>query len=159
MVEYSKVNVKLSDAQLKKLKTAVKKKTGTTLRMSLKMLDGNDLPHELSLTIRQKTKSRNAFNNNMSTDLILSKAQISKIIQSGGFFGSFFSKLAVPLMKVAIPLAKWVLAPLGITAAASAIDAGIQKEIHCSGCHSSSAPRTAILVTSNEEMNDIIKII
>ena len=159
MVEYTKVDVKLSDAELKKLKTAVIKKTGTTLRMSLKMLDGNDLPHELSLTIRQKTKSRNAFNNNMSTDLILSKAQISKIIQSGGFFGSFFSKLAVPLMKVAIPLAKWVLAPLGITAAASAIDAGIQKEIHCSGCHSSSAPRTAILVSSNEEMNDIIKII
>ena len=73
MVEYSKVNVKLSDAQLKKLKTAVKKKTGTTLRMSLKMLDGNDLPHELLLTTRQKTKLRNAFNNNISTDLKFSK--------------------------------------------------------------------------------------
>ena len=82
MVEYSKVNVKLSDAQLKKLKTAVKNKTGTTLRMSLKMFNGNDLPHELLLTTRQKTKLRNAFNNNMSTDLKLSKAQISKIIQS-----------------------------------------------------------------------------
>ena len=68
MVEYSKVNVKLSDRQLKQLKTAVKNKTGTTLRMSLKMLDGNDLPHELLLTTRQKTKPRNAFNNNMSTD-------------------------------------------------------------------------------------------
>ena len=63
----------------------------------------------------------------MSTDLKLSKAQISKIIQSGGFLGSLLSKLAGPLMKVAIPLAKNVLAPLGITAAASAIDAGIQK--------------------------------
>ena len=62
MVEYSKVNVKLSE--LKKLKTAVKKKIGTTLRVSLKMLDGNDLPHELLLTTRQKTKLRNAFNNN-----------------------------------------------------------------------------------------------
>ena len=72
MVEYSKVNVKLSDTQLKKLKTAVKNKTGTTLRMSFKMFDGNDLPHELLLTIRQKTKLRNAFNNNMSTDLKLS---------------------------------------------------------------------------------------
>ena len=80
MVEYSKVNVKLSDAQLKKLKTAVKKKTGTTLRMSLKMLDGNNLPPEFLLTTRQKAKLRNAFNNNMSTDLTLSKAQISKII-------------------------------------------------------------------------------
>ena len=48
------------------------------------MLDGNDLPHELLLTRRQRTKLRNAFNNNMSTDLKLGKAQISKIIQSGG---------------------------------------------------------------------------
>ena len=112
MVEYSKVNVKLSDAQLKKLKTAVRDKTGTILRISLKMFAGNDLPHELLLTTRQKTKLRNAFNNNMSTDLKLSKAQISKIIQSGGFLGSLLSKLAGPLMKVAIPLAKKVLVPL-----------------------------------------------
>ena len=63
MVEYSKVNVKLSDTQLKKLKTAVKNKTA--LRMSLKMFNGKDLPHELLLTTRQKTKLRNAFNNNM----------------------------------------------------------------------------------------------
>ena len=128
MVEYSKVNVKLSDTQLKKLKNAVKNKTGTTLRISLKMFNGNNLPHELLLTTRQKTKLRNAFNNNMSTDLKLSKAQISKIIQSGGFLGSLLSKLAGPLMKIAVPLAKNVLAPLGITAAASAIDAGIQQQ-------------------------------
>ena len=83
MVEYSKVNVKLSDTQLKKLKTAVKDKTGTTLRMSLKMFDGDDLPHEMLLTIRQKAKLRNSFNSNMSTDLKLSRAQISKINQSG----------------------------------------------------------------------------
>ena len=125
MVEYSKVNVKLSDTQLKKLKTAVKDKTGTTLRISLKMFNGNDLPHELLLTTRQKAKLRNAFNNNMSTDLKLSKVQISKIIQSGGFLGSLLSKLAGPLMKAVIPLAKNVLAPLGITAVASATDAGI----------------------------------
>ena len=73
MVEYSKVNVKLSDMQLKKLKTTVKNKTGTTLRMSLKMLDRKDLPHELLLATRQKAKLRNAFNSNMSTDLKLSK--------------------------------------------------------------------------------------
>ena len=71
--------------KLKKIKTAVKNKTGTALRISLKMFNGNDLPHELLLTTRQKQKLRNAFNNNMSTDLNLSKAQISKIIQSGGF--------------------------------------------------------------------------
>ena len=67
MVEYTKVNVKFSDSQIKKLKDAVKNNTGTTLRISLKMFDGNNLPHELLLTIRQKTKIRNSFNNNMST--------------------------------------------------------------------------------------------
>ena len=89
MVEYRKVNVKLLDTRLKKLKTAVKNKTGKTL--SLEMLDGNDLPHELLLTTRQKTKLRNTFNNNMSNDLKLSKAQISKVIQSGEFLGSLLS--------------------------------------------------------------------
>ena len=148
MVEYSKVNVKLSDTQLKNLKDAVNDNTGTPLKISLNMFDGNNLPHELLLTTRQKTKLRNAFNNNMSTDIKLSKAQISKIIQSGGFLGSLLSKLAGPLMKVAIPLAKTVLAPLGITAAASAIDAGIQKKKHASG--------TTSLIISDEEMNDIM---
>ena len=128
MVEYNKVNLKLSDTQLKKLRNAVKNKTGTTLRISVKMFNGNNLPYELLLTTRQKTKVKNAFNNNMSINLKLSTAQISKIIQSGGFLGSLLSKLAGPLMKIAVPLAKNVLAPLGITAAASAIDAGIQKK-------------------------------
>ena len=71
--------------------------------MSLKMFAEIDLPHELLLTTRQKTKLRNAFDNNMSTDLKLSRAQTSKIIQSGGFLGSLLSKLTGPLMKVAIP--------------------------------------------------------
>ena len=107
MVECNKVNVKLSD-------TSIENKAGATLRMNLKMLNGSDLPHELLLTTRQKTNIRNAFNNNMSTDLKLSRAQISKIIQSGGFLGSLLSKLAVPLMKVAIPLAKNVRVGLGL---------------------------------------------
>ena len=106
MAEYSKINFNLSDTQLKNLKTAVKDKTRTTLRICLNMFNGNDLPHELLLTTKQKTKLRNAFNNNISTNLKLSKAQISKIIQSGGCLGSLLSKLAGPLMKVAIPLAK-----------------------------------------------------
>ena len=80
MVEYSKVNVKLSDTQLKKLKTTVKNKTGTALRIHLKMFNGNDLPHELLLTTRQKAKLRNVFNNNISSDLKLFKVQISRII-------------------------------------------------------------------------------
>ena len=151
MIEYSKVNVKLSDTQLKKLKIAVKNKTRTTLRMSLNMFNESDLPHELLLTTRQKAKVVNAFNNNMSTDLKLSKVQISKEIQSVGFLRSLLSKLARPLMKVAVPLAKTVLAPLGITAAASAINAGIQKKGHGSG--------TTTLIISDEEMNDIMKIV
>ena len=69
------VNVRLSNTQLKKLKDAVKDNTGTTLRINLKMFDGNYLPHELLLTARQKTKVRNAFNNNTSANIKLSKAQ------------------------------------------------------------------------------------
>ena len=97
------------------------------------MFNGNDLPHELLLTTRQKTKLRNAFNNNMSTDLKLSKAQISKIIQSGGFLGRLLGpllKTVLPLIKNVIkPLAKIVLIHLGLTAAASAADVGIHKKI------------------------------
>ena len=151
MVEYSKINVRLSNTQLQKLQDAVKDNTGTTLRINLKMLDRNDLPHELLLMTRQKAKLRKALNNNTSTDIKLSKAQITKIIQSDGFLGSLLSKLAGPLMKVAAPSAKNVLAPLVITATASAIDAGIQKKIHGSG--------TTTLIISNEEMNHIMKIV
>ena len=105
MVEYNKVNVKLSDTQLKKLKNSVTNITGTSLRISLKMFNGNNLPHELLLTTRQKTKVRNASNNNISTDLKLSKAQISKIIQSGEFLG----RLIGPLLKTGLPLIKNVI--------------------------------------------------
>ena len=87
----------------------------------------------------------------MSTDIKLSKAQISKIIQSGGFLGSLLSKIAATLMKVAVPFAKNILGPLGITAAASAIDGAIQKKIHGSGA-------TALIIP-NGEMNDKIKIV
>ena len=122
MVEYNTINTKLSDSQLNKLKSAVKNKQGTTLRMSARMFNGNDLPHELLLTIRQTTKLRNVIENNMATDIKLSKAQISKIIQSGGFLG----KPLGPLLKTGLPLLKSVIKPLGLlglTAASSAIDA------------------------------------
>ena len=117
------------------------------MEMSLKMFDRNDLPHELLLTTSQKTKLRNILNNNMSTNIKLSKAQISKIIKSGGFLGSLLSKWGGPLMKVDVPLAKHISAPWGITAAASGISAGIQKKIHDSG--------TTTLIISN----DIMKIV
>ena len=94
------------------------------------MFDGNDSPHELLLTTRQKKKktTKKCINSNMSTDSKLSKAQMSKIIQFGEFLGILLSKLAGPLMKAAIPLARNVLALLGITAAGSAIDARITKK-------------------------------
>ena len=85
MVQYKKVNVKLSDSQLNKLKSAAKNQTRVTLRMNIKMFSENNLPHEFLLTKRQKTKLRNAFENNMSTNVKLSKTQMSKIIQSGRF--------------------------------------------------------------------------
>ena len=92
------------------------------------MFNGNNLSHELLLTTRQKAKLRNALNNNMSTDIKLSKIWITKTIQYVGFWGSLLSKLAGPLMKEAVPLAKNILAPLGVTAAASATDAGIKEK-------------------------------
>ena len=87
----------------------------------------------------------------MSYDIKFYKAKISKVIQSGGFLGSLLSKLAGPLMKVVVPLAKNILASLGITAAASAIDAVIQNKIHGSGL--------STLIISNEKMNEIMEII
>ena len=86
----------------------------------------------------------------MATDIKLSKAQIKKLIQSGGFLGKLLSKLVGPLMKAALPLAKNVLAPLGLTAAMSATDGSIQKKIHGSGVK---------LIIEQEDMNDIMKII
>ena len=99
------VNVKLSDSQLNKLESVVKDQTGATLRMNIKMFNGNNLRHELLLTTRQKAKLRNAFGNNMSIDIKLPKAQISTIVQSGGFLGSLLSRIAAPLMEVAVSLA------------------------------------------------------
>ena len=97
------------------------------------------------LTTRQNTKLRNAINNNLTTDII-----IKNIIQSGGLLGKLLSKLVGPLMKVALPLAKNVLVPLGLTAAMSAIDGSMQKKIHGSGVK---------LIIEQKDINDIMKII
>ena len=150
MVEYTKVNVKLTNLQLSKLIKAVKNNDSTTLRIGIKNFNKDELPHELLVTTRESTKLRNAINNYMATDLKLSKAQIKKLTQSGGFLGKLLSKLAGPLMKVAMPLAKNVLAPLGLTAAMSAIGGSIQEKNHGSGVK---------LIIEQEDMNDIIKII
>ena len=143
MVEYSKINCKLTNVYLNKLKKAVKSNEGATLRLGIKNFNKDELPHELLLTTRQNTKLRNAINNNLATDIKLSKAQIKKLIQSGGFLGKLLSKLA-------LPLAKNVLAPLSLTAAMSAINGSIQKKIHGSGVK---------LIIEQEDMNDIMKII
>ena len=107
--------------------------------------------HELLLTNRQVANIRKAFPNHSSTDIKLSKTQLSKMIQSGGFLGKLLAKLAGPLMKVAMPLAKNVLALLGLTAAMSAIGGSIKKKILGSG--------TTTLIISNDEMDDILKIV
>ena len=124
MVEYSKINCKLMNVQLNKFKKAVKSNEGATLRLGIKNFNKDETPHELLLT---------TINNNSAIDVKLSKTQIKKLVQSGGFLHKLISKLAGPLMKVALPLAKNVLAPLGLTAAMSAIDGSIQKKIHGSG--------------------------
>ena len=113
--------------------------------------DNTNFPHKLLLTDRQVANIRKAFSNNLSTDVKFSKTQLSKMLQSGGFSGNLFSKLAGPLMKVAMPLAKSVLAPLGLTAAVSAIDESIKKRMLGSG--------TTTLIISNDKMNDVIKIV
>ena len=119
------------------------------------MFNYNNLPHELLLTTRQRTKIRNAFNNNTSTNIKLSKAQINKIIQSGGFLGKLLGpllKTGLPLIKNVIkPLAKSVLIPLVLTAAVSAADAGIHKKI-LGSCNTS-------LTIPNKDINDTIKIV
>ena len=135
---------------MKRMKTAVKSKTGTTLSMSLKMFDGNDLPHELLLTTRQITKLKNAFNNNISTDIKLLKLKFQNN-SVWRVLGALLGKLPGPLIKVAVPSTKDILAPLWITATASGINAGTQKKLHGSG--------TTTLIISNKEMNDIRKIV
>ena len=129
----------------------MKNARGLTLRLGYKNIADEDAPHELFLTIRQVTKTRNAINN-MSVDIKLSKKQIKALIQSGGFLGSLLGKLAGPLMKVAVPLAKVVLAPLGLTAAMSAIDGSIQKKMLGCGMNTT-------LIISNDDLNDIMQII
>ena len=130
MTQYNSLNVKLSNSQLNKI--SIKNETDVVLRISSNMVsnsnDNTNFPHELLLTNRQVANIRKAFAKNTSIDIKLSKTQLSKMIQSGGFLGNLLGKLAGPLMKIAVPLAKNVLAPLGISAAMSAIDGSTTKK-------------------------------
>ena len=139
MTQYNSLNVKLSNSQLNKLKSEIKNETEVVLKLSSNMIGDNEtnISHKLLLTNRQVANIRKAFANNSSTDIKLSKNQLSKMIQSGGFHGRLFGpllKTGLPLIKNVIkPLPKSVLIPLGLTAAASAADAGIHIEILGSG--------------------------
>ena len=158
MTQCNSLNVKLSNSQLNKFKSAIKNETEVVLRLSSNMIGDNEtnFPHKLLLTNRQVSNLRKAFANNSSIDIKLSKTQLSKMIQSGGFFG----RLLGPLLKSGLllisnvikPLAKSLLIPSGLTVAASAADAGIHKKILGSG-------NNITLVISNDEINDIIKIV
>ena len=136
MTQYNSLNVKLSNLQLSKLKSAIKNETHVVLRLSSNMIGNSDnntnFPHELLLTNRQVANLRKAFANRTSADIKLSKTQLSKMIQSRGFLGRLLGPLlrtGLRLMKSVIkPLAKSVLVPLGLPAAASAADAGIHKK-------------------------------
>ena len=158
------LNVKLSNSQLNKLKSAIKNKTEVVLRLSSNMIGDNEanVSHKLLITNRQVANFRKAFANYLSTDIKKLKNQLSKMIQSGGFLGRTISpllKAGFPLIKNVIkPLAKSILIPLGLTAAASATDAGIHKKILESRNLSSSHNNT-VLITSNDEMEDIIKMV
>ena len=161
MTQYNNLNVKLSNSQLKKLKSEIKNETEVVLRLSSNMIGGNEtnFRHKLSLTNRQVANLRKAFANHLSTDIKLSKTQLSKMIQSGGFLGRLLGpllKTGLPIIKNVIkPLAKSVLILLGLTAAASAADSGIHKKILGSGYNTNN--NTTTLIIANNEIEDIIK--
>ena len=159
MTQYNSLNVKLSNSQLDIIKSSIKNETDVVLKISSSMVgnsnDKTNFPHDLLLTNRQVANIRKAFAKNTSTDIKLSKTQLPKMIQSGGFLGRLLGpllKTGLPLMKSVIkPLAKSVLLPLGLAAAADAADAGIHKKILGSGHNNTT------LIISNDEMDDILK--
>ena len=153
MTQYNSLNVKLSNSQLNKLKSAIKNETDVVLRLSSNMIGNSDdeanFPHKLLLTNRQVANIRKVFANHTSTDIKLSKAQLTKV-QKGEFL-----RLLAPLLKSGLPLLKSVIKPLGmlgLTAAASATDAAINKNILGSGNHTT-------LIISNDDMQGLLKIV
>ena len=139
MTQHNSLNLKLSNSQLNKLKSAINNESEVVLRLSSNIIgnNGTNFSHKLLSTNRQVLNLCKSFANNSSADIKLSKTQLSKMIQSGGFL----SRLLGPLLKTGLPLiknvikllAKSVLIPLGLTVTASAADAGIHKKILGSG--------------------------
>ena len=161
MTQYNRLNVELSNSQLNKIKSAIKNETEVVLRLSSNMIGDkeNNFCNNLLLTNRQVLNLCKAFRNYLSTDIKLTKTQLPKIIQSGGFLGRFLGpllKTGLLLIKNVIkPLAKIVLVPLGLSEAASSADAGIHKKFLGSGNHPLSTPQ----IKSNNEIEDIVKIV
>ena len=129
MTKYNSLNVRLLNSQLNKLKSAIKNQTDAFLRLSSNMIGNSDdetnFPHKLLLTNRQVANLHKAFANDTSADIKLSKAQLNEM-QKGGFLG-----FLTPLLKSGLPLLKIVIKPLGmlgLTAAASATNAAINKK-------------------------------
>ena len=154
MTQYNSLNVKLSNSQFSKLKSVIKNKTEVVLILSSNMISDDET--NLSLNNRQVVNLRKAFVDKSTNDIKSSKTQICKMIQSGRFLGRLIRpllKTGLPLIKNVIkPLPKIVLVLLGLTAAASAADAGIHKKILGSG-------NTTTLIILNDEINDVIKIV
>ena len=158
MTQYNCLNTKLSKSHLNKLKSAIKNQTDVVIRSSPNMIvDSNDkinFPHELLLTGRQVSSISKAFTYNLSVDIKFSKTQLSKMIQSGGFLGKLLGpllKTGLPLIKnVITPLAKSVLIPLRLTAAASTADVGIHKKMLGSG-------NNTTLIILNKDIGYLIK--
>ena len=157
MVEYERVNLKLSNHQIKKLKESVKNNNGTTLGIGNKNFNKADLLHELFLTQTQINKLREKVENNMSTDIKLRKTQINKLIKEGGVLGSILARLLPKLIKPAISLGKNILAPLGLSAAMSATDTAINKKNHGLGNSNNSGTKTVRF--SNKDLDGMTKIV
>ena len=161
MTQYNSLNVSYQIHSLISLKSAIKNETDVVSRLSSNMTGNSDdetnFSHKLLLTNRQVTTLRKAFAHYLSTDVKLSKTQLSKMIQLGGFLVRLLGtllKIGLPLMKSVIqPLAKSVLIPLGLTAAAaSAADTGIHKKVLGFG-------HNTTLIISNDEIRDILEIV
>ena len=141
MTQYNTLNIKLSNSELNKLKSGIKDGTEVTLKISSNIVgdsnNENNFPHKLLLTNAQVLKLRRAFPNGSSANIKLSKTQLHKIEESGGFLGRVLGpllKTGLPLIgHILKPLAKSILIPLALTASASATDAAIHKKMFGSG--------------------------
>ena len=159
MTQYNTLNVKLSSSQLTKLNSVIKDGTKVALNLSSNVAgdsaDENNFPHKLLLTNTQVSQNRKAFGNGLSVNIKLSRTQLYKIVQSGGFSGRLLGPLLItglPLIRKALtPSAKSILISLGLTAAASETDAATHKKMFGSGF--------TTLIISIEQMNNIMKIV